>query len=167
MAENAPHLQFLLDEAAAEIDVHAELAKIIQDVKSVRAGSVQQAAAAVKSGQAPGVVDIGAAIVKRVLLKEHDLPHVKIAVFEIRGHAVYEVVLKSRKAQQTHPPKIQGILKTGLGSAFEDHPCQGWRDEWLPLVWGVWIQQAFNVEKDRPYFTLIVPKSIDDAFGRA
>jgi len=166
MPQNDPRLQFMLEEAASEVNVREEIEKIIADVKAVRAGSIQDVAAAVKDGRAPGPVDIGAAIVKRVLLAEHDLEHSKIAVFEIRGHAVYEIMLKS-KAQKMHPRKIQEALKKGLGSAYDEHACQGWRDEWLPLVWGVWVQQAFRNDSARPFFCQVVPKSIDVALVMA
>ena len=167
MAGNDPRFQFMLDEAANQVDVHAELHKIIEDVKAARAGTIQQAAAAVKAGDKPQPMDIGAAIIPRVLLKEHELRHVKVAVFSIRGHAVYEIALTSEKAKRTHPSKIQGILKTGLGSAFEDHPCQGWRDQWIPLIWGVWVQKALERDNAKSYFTQVVPASIDAAFENA
>ena len=162
MPQNDPRLQFMLDEAASQIDVRSEIQKIIADVQAVRAGTIQETVAAVKDGRAPGPVDIGAAIVKQVLLAEHDLTHAKIAVFEIRGHVVYEIALKA-PAQRLHPTKIQEALKKGLGSAFEDHPCQGWRDEWRHLVWGIWIQQGFKNDSARPFFCQVVPKSIDVA----
>ena len=164
--QNDPRYQFLLDQAASQIDVRAELEKIVADVKAARAGTLLDAARAVKEGEEiRGPVDIGAAIVKRELLTTHDFEHVKVAVFEIRGHAVYEIVLKSRKAQQTHPRAIQEALKRGLGSVFEEYPTQGWRDEWLPLVWGVWVQRGFENDSARPFFCQVVPKSIEKAFA--
>jgi len=166
MTQNDPRLQFMLDEAASQVNVREEIEKIIADVKAVRAGTIQETVSAVKDGRTPGPVDIGAAIVKRVLLAEHDLVNTKIAVFEIRGHAVYEIALKG-KAQRLHPKLVQGALKKGLGSAYDEHPCQGWRDEWLPLVWGIWIQQGFKSDSARPFFCQVVPKSIDAAIGTA
>jgi len=165
--QNDPALQFLLEEHMRTIDVQAELDRIIADVKAMRAGTIQDAAAAVKAGAAPGPVDIGGAIIPRTLEAEHDLTHLKIAVFEIRGHAVYEVVMKSPKARHLHPREIQDALKRGLGAAFEDHPCNGWRDEWLPLVWGLWVQDGFKNDSARPFFRQVVPKSLEAAFEAA
>lgn len=165
--QNDPRYQFLLDQEASKIDVRAELAKIVADVKAARAGTIQDAARAVKDGETPGPVDIGAAIVKRELLAEHDFENLKIAVFEIRGHAVYEIVLKSKKAQRLHPTAVQEALKLGLGSVYQEEKVEGWRDEWLPLVWGLWVQRGFENDSARPFFCQVVPKSIEKAFAAA
>ena len=164
--QNDPRLQFILDDHARSIDVRAELDKIIADVKAVRSGSIQDAAKAVKDGKTAGPMDIGQAIVQRKLLAEHDLQHLKIAVFEIRDHIAYEIVMKSPKARSLHPRLIQGCIKTGLGSVFTDEKVEGWRDEWLPTVWGVWVQHALRNEAARPFFCQVVPKSIEAAFEK-
>lgn len=141
-------------------DPRPGLEEIIKSVRDARAG-----ASSLQSSKPIPVDAIAQAAIQPQLLAELDLSHMRIAIFKVRSHAVYEIDLKPNAMKLDQREVGKRIIAKGLGGAHDSNHCEWWRVHPTSTTWGIWIENALEDEKALSYFSKIIPAGLNAAIA--